>query len=158
MVTLDTIASRATDYVLVCGSGCSVNPPSPLGPEERISAQENSKWHTEASTSRPHTVIDVRDKAQFAICSLENSIKISISTIPASTATGQTPSWIPSELATRNYDNPVYVICHLGYDSQVAVKKLKELGLDRNGQSFIGDIRGGLRSWREQVDPEWPDY
>ncbi|KAJ5892168.1 uncharacterized protein N7473_008396 [Penicillium subrubescens] len=116
------------------------------------------KWHTEASTSRPHTVIDVRDKAQFAICSLENSIKISISTIPASTATGQTPSWIPSELATRNYDNPVYVICHLGYDSQVALKKLKELGLNRNGQSFLGDIQGGLRSWREQVDPEWPDY
>jgi adenylyltransferase/sulfurtransferase len=147
MVTLNTIASRATDYVFVCGSDRSVKPPSLLGPGERISAQEYNKWHTEASTSRPHTVIDVRDKAQSAICSLENSINIPISTILASTATGQTPSWIPPELATRDSDNPVYVICHLGNDSQVAVKKLKELGLDRDGQRFIGGIRGGLRSW-----------
>lgn len=103
-------------------------------------------------------MIDVRDKAQFGICSLENSINIPISAILDSTATDQTPSWLPPELATRDSDDPVYVVCRLGNDSQIAVKKLKELGRDRNGQRFIGDIRGGLRSWREQVDPEWPEY
>jgi adenylyltransferase/sulfurtransferase len=109
----------------------------------------------------------VRDKGQFEICSLENSINIPISDILASgysklqaadteQQAPQLPSWLPSELGSES--NPIYVVCRLGNDSQIVVKKMKELGLDQNGQRFIGDIRGGLRSWKEQVDPEWPEY
>ena len=46
-------------------------------------------------------------------------------------------------------------MCRLGNDSQIAVKRLKELGL---GDRFIGDIRGGLRAWKRDVDPTWPEY
>ncbi|OQD95419.1 hypothetical protein PENSOL_c020G08002 [Penicillium solitum] len=165
-VTLDTIKSGSMDYVFFCGS---TNLPSLLGPEERISAREYNERHL-SDSSQLRTIIDVRDEAQFGICSLENSINIPISNILSSgytsglqgTDNGQqaakVPSWLPSEVASSESTNPIYVVCRLGNDSQIAVKKMKELGLDQHGKRFIGDIRGGLRSWKEQVDPSWPEY
>ncbi|KAJ5204321.1 uncharacterized protein N7498_005200 [Penicillium cinerascens] len=172
-VTLDTIASGSTDYVFFCGSA---NAPSLLGPGERVSPEEYRERHPPANSQAndksvkrgSHTVIDVRDKAQFGICNLENSINIPISNFLGSapvpmaseyeTEASQLPSWLPSELASPESNDPIYVVCRLGNDSQIAVKKMKDLGLDRNGQRFIGDIRGGFRAWRDQVDPEWPEY
>lgn len=176
-VTLDTIRSGSTDYVFFCGSA---NPPSLLKADERISPQEYRKKHSisalhaENSSEKSvdvnsHTVIDVRDKVQFGICNLDNSINIPISNILASRSsasqltdtepqTDQLPPWLPAELASPESTDPIYVVCRLGNDSQIAVKAMKDLGLDRNGQRFIGDIRGGFRAWREQIDPEWPEY
>ncbi|KAJ5607097.1 hypothetical protein N7537_003716 [Penicillium hordei] len=167
-VTLDTIKSGSMDYVFFCGS---TNLPSLLGPEERISAREYNERHPNVTSdsSQLHTIIDVRDEAQFGICSLENSINIPISNILSSGYTAglqgdgngqaeQFPSWLPSEVASSESTNPIYVVCRLGNDSQIVVKKMKELGLDQHGKRFIGDIRGGLRSWKEQVDPSWPEY
>lgn len=168
-VTLNTIKSGSMDYLFFCGS---TNLPSLLGPEERISAREYNERHPIVTTdsSHLHTIIDVRDEAQFGICSLENSINIPISNILSSGYTSglqgndngqqstQIPSWLPSEVASSESTNPIYVVCRLGNDSQIVVKKMKELGLDQHGKRFIGDIRGGLRSWKEQVDPSWPEY
>ncbi|KAJ5151484.1 uncharacterized protein N7482_010736 [Penicillium canariense] len=165
-VTLDTITSGSTDYVFFCGSA---NASSFLGPDERISAREYSERHLQSisgsngssdqlPTRRAHTIIDVRDKVQYGICSLEDSINIPISQILASPSTNGLPSWVPPELAASESNEPIYVVCRLGNDSQIAVQKLKQLGLDRHGQRFIGDIRGGFRSWREDVDSEWPEY
>jgi adenylyltransferase/sulfurtransferase len=173
-VSLDTIKSGSTDYIFFCGSASL---PSLLAPEERLSPQEYRKLHPqsihgepEQSSSRPHTIIDVRDQAQFGICNLENSVNIPISnilaSIPAPTppviqggdSGSQLPSWLPLGLANSDSNDPIYVVCRLGNDSQIAVKKLKDLGLDRGGQRFIGDIRGGFRAWREQIDPGWPEY
>lgn len=176
-VTLDTITSGSTDYVFFCGSA---NAPSLLDPKEGVSPQEYCGRHPggvsqpgtlpeRAGISSPHTVIDVRDKVQFGICNLHNSINIPISEILASSNSVaktpeseqqriQPPAWLPPGLASSESADPIYVVCRLGNDSQVAVQKMKDLGLDRNGQRFIGDIRGGFRAWREQVDPEWPEY
>lgn len=160
-VTLDTITSGSIDYVFFCGS---VHLPSLLSAEERISAREYNDKYAESlhasdqPSSNGHTIIDVRDKVQFGICSLKDSINIPISNIVASTSTEGTPSWIPAELAASESNDPIYVVCRLGNDSQLAVQRMKDLGLDRGGKRFIGDIRGGLRAWREQVDPEWPEY
>lgn len=176
-VTLDTIKSGSTDYVFFCGSASL---PSLLGSDERVSPQdyrtrvlENTTWSS--SISRPLTpkspiLIDVRDEAQFGICNLENSINVPISNILSSASSAQRsendsthsegvelPSWVPAAI-TKEPNNPVYVVCRLGNDSQIAVKRLKGLGLDRNGERFIGDIQGGFRAWREQIDPEWPEY
>lgn len=171
-VTLNTIASGSTDYVFFCGSA---NAPSVLSPEERVSPQEYRRRHPQpgpsASTASSHTMIDVRDKAQFGICNLENSINIPISSILSlapipktqkhdgeDDGIDQLPAWLPPDIATTESNDPIYVVCRLGNDSQIAVQKIKALGLDRNGQRFIGDIRGGFHAWREQVDPEWPQY
>ncbi|CAG8429535.1 unnamed protein product [Penicillium salamii] len=164
-VNMDTIKSGSTDYVFFCGSASL---PSLLTPEERISARDyNQKYSVPSESAPSHTMIDVRDEAQFGICSLKNSINIPISSVLASNfakpadgqEASQIPPWVPPELANdSDSTNPIYVVCRLGNDSQTVVKKMKELGLDQHGKRFIGDISGGLRSWKEQVDPEWPEY
>ncbi|KAF7595671.1 Urmylation protein [Aspergillus hancockii] len=167
-VTLETVKSGSTDYVFFCGT---VNPEKLLLPEDRISPLEYRTKYPLASTidarSKEPMIIDVREKVQFDICNLENSINIPISTILSSSSIktsengdGSTslPSWLPADIASPESTDPIYIICRLGNDSQIAVKRLKELGLDRGGERVVADIRGGLRAWREQVDPEWPQY
>jgi adenylyltransferase/sulfurtransferase len=155
---LDTIRSGSTDYVFFCGSATL---PSLLAPRERISPKAYREKHSQPTNLEKSIMIDVRDKAQFGICNLENSINVPISNILASRANpsqAELPPWVPAELASSESKDPIYVVCRLGNDSQIAVQKLKELGLDQNGQRYIGDIQGGFRAWREQVDPDWPEY
>ncbi|KAL1852273.1 Urmylation protein [Paecilomyces lecythidis] len=169
-VSLESLRSGSTDYVLFCGSATTS---SLLSPEERISVTDlqNASGSLSNGTNRgeshgPHTIIDVRDNVQFDICRLDRSINVPISKILSSAAQpisqdepaeSKLPDWVPAEVATGP-EGPIYVVCRLGNDSQMAVKKLKELGLDKGGTRFIGDIRGGLRAWRDEVDPEFPDY
>lgn len=167
-VTLETLQSGSTDYVFFCGGG-SVSPEALLAPDERISPQDYQQ--SSSSSSDPaRIVIDVREKVQFDICSLENSINVPISTILSSSSTTTTttnpdpnnktehslPPWLPSEITTSP-TSPIYVVCRQGNDSQVAVKKLKALGLDRGGRRIV-DVMGGLRAYRRVVDPGWPEY
>jgi len=168
-VSLDTLKSGSTDYEFFCGTATAE---TLLSPEERISPQEYRARHpdtfapTTPAADGKHTIIDVREKVQFDICNIDNSINLPISSILSSRPTPAAedgtsvalPPWLPEDIASPNSTDPIYVVCRLGNDSQVAVKRLKELGLDRGGQRFIGDIRGGLHAWRRQVDPEWPEY
>ncbi|KAL4966211.1 HesA/MoeB/ThiF family protein [Aspergillus stella-maris] len=157
-VTLESVRSGSIDYVFFCGT---VGAEDVLSPEERV-----TPLHYGKDVNNQGYIIDVRDKVQFDICKLDNSINIPFSTILASVSNGATknasepsplPAWLPSEIANKS-DKPIYVVCRQGNDSQTAVRRLKELGLDRGGERRIVDIRGGFRSWREQVDPTWPDY
>ena len=60
---------------------------------------------------------------------------------------------------------PVYVVCHHGNDSQLAVQLLKEQlpgaiaasGGD-GGDVEVKDIAGGLAEWAEAVDCSFPKY
>lgn len=167
-VTLDTLKTGSMDYVFFCGVA---TPEAVLSPEERISPLEYRTRHpanlasNAVPGSMPHTIIDVREKVQFDICNISNSINIPFSSIFSSSLTARPsdnedklPPWLPTDIAAPDSTDPVYVVCRLGNDSQVAVRKLKELGLDHGGKRFIGDIEGGLHAWRRQVDPEWPEY
>jgi adenylyltransferase/sulfurtransferase len=58
----------------------------------------------------------------------------------------------------RQSEKPIFVVCRLGNDSQITVKKMKQLGLDAGGKRYIGDIKGGLEAWRSTVDTDFPDY
>ncbi|KAL4807867.1 hypothetical protein BDV18DRAFT_109559 [Aspergillus unguis] len=157
-VTLEGVKSGSMDYVFFCGS---VYPEDLLSSEERVTPLEYQKGYSAANRH----IIDVREKVQFDICSLDNSINIPFSNILASAPstaitddeTKPLPSWIPPEIA-EDLEHPIFVVCRQGNDSQTTVRRLKELGLDCGGKRPIVDIKGGLRSWREQVDPTWPDY
>jgi adenylyltransferase/sulfurtransferase len=157
-VTLHTLRSGSTDYVQFCGSA---NPPQLLSAQERISASEYKQI---SETKLSYTIIDVRDQTQFNICKLENSINIPITQLMNETTTTNVDaaerlrSLLPPNTPTVDDKDPIYFVCRLGNDSQLAVQKFKELGLDRNGERFIGDIRGGFKSWKSEVDPEWPEY
>jgi adenylyltransferase/sulfurtransferase len=137
-----------------------------------MSAQNYAKFRTEVSrgseprpTADTHILVDVREKVQFDLCNLEGSINIPFSTVsraqiarPDDDANmeGLEPEWV-SRLKTQS-EKPIFVVCRLGNDSQITVKKMKTFGLDNGGQRWIGDIKGGLRAWRANVDSDFPDY
>ncbi|OJJ50796.1 hypothetical protein ASPZODRAFT_21315 [Penicilliopsis zonata CBS 506.65] len=168
-VTLDTIMGGSTDYVFFCGS---TTPQALLAPDERVSPLEYRQRHPtvdspETIEKKSHIMIDVREKVQFDICNLESSINVPISTILSTSRSNAAissedhpplPYWVPDDVKSADPNSPIYVVCRLGNDSQIVVRKLKELGLDRDGERYIGDIRGGFHAWRQQIDPEWPEY
>jgi adenylyltransferase/sulfurtransferase len=153
-LTQELLTFGSLDYVAFCGE---LTPRNVLSPEERISAKEYAQL--KEAKKGEHLLVDVREKVQFDICNIEGSINIPFSNIQASPMAGlgpdDPPHWLPANLPPSA---PIYVICRLGNDSQVMTKKLKESELNGNGTRYIGDIKGGLKAWREQVDSSWPDY
>jgi adenylyltransferase/sulfurtransferase len=146
-LSLESLESGSLDYVLFCGLA---SPVEVLSPEERIEASEYEKVK-----EKEHLLLDVREKVQFDICSLPGSMNIPFSTFQGVKADNDDPAWIPKEFPK---EAPIYIVCRLGNDSQIVARKLKESGLDLGGERYIGDIRGGLKAWREQVDRNWPEY
>ncbi|KAI8933726.1 hypothetical protein NX059_009442 [Plenodomus lindquistii] len=183
-ITPQALDSGSLDYVQFCGSIDAVDA---LTPRERISAENYAKLRSGVNpfTGTPsskdnHILVDVREKVQFELCSIDGSVNVPFSTISAtstsasavSPAAFSTPSpassggmdvdvdggeneWVAQ---LRRTEKPIFVVCRLGNDSQITVKKMKELGLDFGGKRFIGDIRGGLEAWRKGVDGEFPEY
>lgn len=148
-LSLESMTSGSLDYVLFCGVTSPVNL---LTAEERIEAKAYHELK-----GKEHLLVDVREKVQFDICSLEGSVNVPFSTLQGNRALapeGERPSWVPGDLSS---DAPIYVVCRLGNDSQVVTRKLKESRLGNEGR-YIGDIRGGLKAWKEQVDGSWPEY
>ncbi|KAJ4292691.1 hypothetical protein N0V90_009354 [Kalmusia sp. IMI 367209] len=168
-VTPEALNSGSLDYIQFCGT---INPVDALNSNERISADNYAKIRLDVNpftglepSKDSHILLDVREKVQFDLCSLEGSVNVpfsTISSIPTRNHNGPTTepvteiSWV-SELR-KHADKPIFVVCRLGNDSQITVKKLKDLGLDNGGQRWIGDIRGGLRAWRNNVDKDFPEY
>lgn len=50
----------------------------------------------------------------------------------------------------------VFLVCHRGNDSQLAVRHLSALCADR--PRAFRDLRGGLQAWADEVDPKFPRY
>lgn len=144
-LTRNSLASGSLDYVAFCGSTLPIQL---LSPEEQISAKEYAKKR--AAGKKDHILLDVREKVQYDICNIEGSINI-----PFSMLQGSKDISLPENMPE---DAPIYVICRLDNDSQVITKKLKEVGLGKNGKRTILDIKGGLKAWREEVDNNWPEY
>jgi adenylyltransferase/sulfurtransferase len=169
-VTPGALLSGSLDYVQFCGA---ISPVDALSANERISVENYAKVRLEANPftgSEPskdsHILVDVREKVQFDLCSLEGSINIPFSTVERtpgrnlhggdSSGSAGDVGWV-SELKKQS-DKPIFVLCRLGNDSQLTVKKMKELGLDNGGQRWIGDLKGGLQAWRSSIDKDFPEY
>lgn len=161
IITSDALQSGAMDYVQFCGVTSPVNV---LGPTERISARQYAEARKNISLDgRQHRMIDVREKVQYDLCHLFGSVNIPFSRIQAVRTDApdhDTLDMIDEVKSYVGYGNmdPLLVVCRLGNDSQIAVRKFKELGLDEGGSIWVGDVKGGLKSWREEVDPTFPDY
>jgi adenylyltransferase/sulfurtransferase len=145
-LSLRGMNSGSLDYVLFCGLA---SPVDILRPEERIGAREFN------ALEKKGLLVDVREKVQFDICSLESSINVPFSTLQGKALGEGEAGWIPKDFPD---DAPIYVVCRLGNDSQVVTRKLKEGGFDKGGRRYIRDIKGGLKAWKEQVDVSWPEY
>ncbi|KAF2713644.1 hypothetical protein K504DRAFT_399031 [Pleomassaria siparia CBS 279.74] len=169
-VTPEALKSGSLDYVQFCGT---ISPINALASNERISAENYAKIRLEVNPytgmepdKDSHILVDVREKVQFGLCSLEGSLNVPFSTI-TTTLPNLANTWHNDEIPQaqgwvtelKNHpEKPIFVICRLGNDSQLSVKKMKELGLDHSGQRWIGDIKGGLKAWRNNVDREFPEY
>lgn len=142
-ITEQSLTSGSLDYVAFCG----VTSPVDILPQAlRISASEYAK----SSKGNEELHIDVRDRTQFALCSLPHFINVPW--------TGSTDTWIQDVKSTGvdpQEESHAYVICRFGNDSQLAVQALIDHG---STSTKIQDIRGGFESWRKEVDPDWPDY
>jgi adenylyltransferase/sulfurtransferase len=142
-LTLQSLSSGSLDYVLFCGM---TTPVRVLEPEERISALDYSVL---LKSGKKHILVDVREKVQFDICSLDGSINIPFSTIQGSKPLDEQSEWLNGEM-------DIYVVCRLGNDSQIIARKLKDDGFAEG--RYIGDIKGGLKAWKNEVDENWPEY
>ena len=150
-------ALKDYDYDAFCGLSCPVNI---LPPDERI---EPKTYRDLSPTSRPVPIlIDVRENTQYNMCHIENSINIPWSTIREDPAEAfQTMNeHIQHDDGSSQASGEIRFICRFGNDSQLAVQRFKEQQERDQGLNVTckGDIRGGLKAWREQVDPEFPDY
>lgn len=168
-LSLETLRSGSLDYVAFCG-GMS-GPVRVLEESERVSAGAYRELIMAGETpggdgqgeGRP-VLLDVREKELFDVGCIDGAVNIPYSRIQSSgrakrpegedDATGtELPEWIPAGLSGHA---PIYVVCRVGNDSQLVAKQLKDLGLGRGGDRFIGDIKGGMRAWKQEVDSTLP--
>ncbi|KAI2470059.1 ThiF family protein [Annulohypoxylon bovei var. microspora] len=153
-LTLKELSSGLLDYVQFCGVTSPVNI---LKPEERITATEYNNIIANQSDKK-HLLLDVREKEHFNIASIPGAINVPFSTLQSrnkSTSDDESPrpGYIPESLPA---DAAIYTVCRVGNDSQLVAQRLKELGLDKSGGRFVGDIKGGMLAWKHEVDKTMP--
>jgi len=135
------MASGSTDYVAFCGV---TTPVSVLAAHERITAQQLASH----SKSEDVAILDTREPTQFELCSLTGSINV-----PWSDFTNRIKS-LRDENLDWTQKSGVVVVCKMGNDSQLAARMLRDSGVYHGN---IVDLKGGLKAWRNEVDPTWPD-
>ncbi|KAI1476715.1 adenylyltransferase [Daldinia eschscholtzii] len=153
-LTLKELRAGSLDYVQFCGV---TKPVDVLKPEERVSAKEYNDILTK-QPDKDHLLLDVREKEHFEIARIPGAINVPFSTIQTRSKNSTdndslAPEYIPKSLSAHA---PIYVICRVGNDSQLVTKRLKEIGLDANGERFVGDIEGGMLAWKRHVDQTMP--
>lgn len=142
------VLKTSVDYVQFCGVS---EPVSLLRPDERVSATQYDHIRNDAATTE-HLLLDVREKEHFDLCHIPGSVNVPIGRFMSARGS-HLPEGFPMGLSPST---PVYVVCRVGNDSQIAAKKLQEAGLGGDGGRFIGDIEGGMRAWKASVDPSVP--
>lgn len=132
---------------------------------------ENKKYRAEATSRLSYALVDIRNNVQFDIAHLPESINIPFSTIELYDYSDQVtshdnsssvapPPWAASLLELPE-SMPIHVVCRRGNDSQIAVKRLKQHGLDNNGKRYVGDVIGGISYWTKDFGDHgngFPDY
>ncbi|KAG5440263.1 hypothetical protein PCANB_001833 [Pneumocystis canis] len=111
----------------------------PLPEKQRIT-ELNSIFQSEKASQT--ILIDVRDETQFKACSLPFSINIPLT------------SFYNLSSLPIDKNKQVYVICRSGNNSQLAIKLLHE----KFNIPTAKDIIGGLKSWSNIIDNEFPVY
>ncbi|KAJ3235486.1 Molybdenum cofactor synthesis protein 3 [Chytriomyces hyalinus] len=158
--------TQLIDYVQFCGASATDKSVTQhvLNPSERISA---IAYKEILKRGDAHILLDVRDKNQFNIAQLPNAVNIPWSALPrqlgqvldlvgmpdksGALETAETAALASSSGVGQKV--PVFVLCRLGNDSQLAVKLLKASGVEQ-----VWDIEGGLYAWSDGVDSSFPKY
>ncbi|XP_051143649.1 adenylyltransferase and sulfurtransferase MOCS3 [Andrographis paniculata] len=146
--TLNEVKFRHFDYENFTQYPLSTSPLklNLLPDEARITSMEYNDRKMEGES---HVLLDVRPEHHYKIVSLPNSLNI-----PLTDLEKRLPE-IATALARGNgSDDPsLYVVCRRGNDSQIAVECLRKMGYPS-----AKDIVGGLESWANDVDGNFPIY
>lgn len=158
VITRQFLNSGSLDYTSFCGIA---PPPNLLPIDERVSAKEFKEKVKDGGIG--HTLIDVREKIQYDICHLEDSLNIPFSNFISYDSRDEMVDG-NSKLQQliggdrKRQGGPIYFVCRFGNDSQLAVQKFKSSpGFASTGR-IVQDIIGGLAAWRKDVDPGFPEY
>ncbi len=87
-----------------------------------------------------HTVLDVHEPTEVAICALESSLCIPM-------------QQVPKRLETLPHDHPPIVICHHGTRNGMVMAFLRKNGFDN-----AWNLAGGVDAWASQVEPDMTRY
>ena len=157
-ITSPVIISGSLDYNSFCGVAPALNL---LSINERVSAKEFKEKVKDGGNA--HTLVDVREKTQYDICHLEDSLNIPFSKLFShddgdETVNGNFKFQQLIDGDGKGQNGPLYFICRFGNDSQLAVRNLRNSpGFASTGR-LVQDIIGGLAAWRKEVDPGFPEY
>ncbi|KAF2237352.1 hypothetical protein EV356DRAFT_574147 [Viridothelium virens] len=164
-VTPESLKSGSLDYAQFCGV---LDPVNLLPPEDRISAAEYARLvqrgrqrDGDAEVRPGHVLVDVRERTQFELCRLPGSINWPMSELALPlgrplNGTATNANGCRELKSLEEEGGVVVVVCRLGNDSQLAVKRLREMRLGEGKR--VVDIKGGLKAWREEVDDGFPEY
>ena len=91
-------------------------------------------------TSDKPTIVDVREDWEYALCHVDGSIHMPLSTLA-------------SEYMNLPTDKPIVVMCHHGGRSAKAVVFLQQ-------QEIAGaiNLKGGIHAWAQRIDPSMKTY
>ncbi len=87
-----------------------------------------------------HTVLDIREPVEVAICAIEDSVSIPL-------------QQVPQQLETLPRQHPLIVLCHHGVRSAMVTDFLRNSGFDN-----AWNLAGGIDAWAGQVEPDMPRY
>lgn len=123
-----------------------------LQADSRISSKD---YHDKVVNGEAHVLVDVRPAHHFKIVSLPKSLNIPLPSLEARLP--EISSALKEEEerkgAGSDLSAQLYVICRRGNDSQRAVQHLHKMGF-----TSARDVVGGLESWAQDVDPNFPTY
>ncbi|PVV01543.1 hypothetical protein BB560_004037 [Smittium megazygosporum] len=149
------------DYPAFCGASQSDDPVMLKVLDEKDPFRISCTNFAKLRVSNPnHILLDVREKSQYDICSLRESIHIPFSDLQALVQADSSQDSIPTFSnftqileKSKTYNTPIYCICRRGNLSQLAVVTLRNYGLENCYQ-----IDGGLTEWQKSIDPLFPSY
>ena len=122
------------DYQQFCGV--------PANDHEKVAEEESTVVDIEPLQLKERLktnhlqLIDVREPHEWDICHIEGATLIPL---------GQ----IANRLSEIRGDDEVIIYCKMGGRSKKAYKILED-----NGFATLKNLRGGIRAWSEEVDPE----
>ncbi|RLV88489.1 Adenylyltransferase and sulfurtransferase UBA4 [Meyerozyma sp. JA9] len=133
-------AIESIDYSEFCGT---LGPVNVLSDEHRISVHDYN-----SARNSDHVLVDVRPKEQFEVSTFPGAVNIPWDSVLSKTTTIDNIDNVDNV----ELEKPIYVVCRYGNDSQLATKKLLEMGYNAK------DIRGGVSRWYAEVDQNIPFY
>jgi rhodanese-related sulfurtransferase len=100
---------------------------------------EQLKTYLDTCDEQP-LLLDVRQPWEFAVCKIENSVLVPMSTIPA-------------EIESLDLNHETVVICHHGIRSRSVGRYLEQAGFNN-----IINLSGGMAQWAKTVDTQMATY